>query len=207
MREHARKEPFEGGEPVETAIEIWLGELTPLYAWVKERGEMLQKILVLGVEKTLIVVVGGDECRERNFSEVLVDSFRLTDVRDAHGRNREMTEVVKRGNGRENVVCLQPHLLRASPDKDVARKTATHMEVSPAEEAEREDFFHGEVARELAEEEEKLLVRQSRPRMRNGYVEKLLFLRRSNRLIVFYFYNHGLERVWRCRTVSIRRRC
>ena len=42
MREHARKEPFEGGEPVEAAIEIWLGEVLPFYAWVQERGEVFQ---------------------------------------------------------------------------------------------------------------------------------------------------------------------
>lgn len=40
MREHARKVPFEGGEPVEAAIEIWFGETHPLYVWVQERGEV-----------------------------------------------------------------------------------------------------------------------------------------------------------------------
>ncbi len=41
--------------------------------------------------------------------------------------------------------------------------TAQHTEVCPFEEAEREDFFHGEVARELAVEIKELAVRQGLP--------------------------------------------
>ncbi len=82
-----------------------------------------------------LIVVAGDECRERHFREVLVDSLCLADVRDADGRRRKMAEVRAIGG------------------------TAQHTEVCPFEEAEREDFFHGEVTRELAEEILKLAVR------------------------------------------------
>ena len=45
--------------------------------------------------------------------------------------------------------------------------TAQDTKVSPFEEAEREDFFHGEVARELAEEIKELAVRQGLPTCRD----------------------------------------
>ena len=35
-----------------------------------------------------------------------------------------------------------------------------------------------------------------------------VFFRKSSLLLAFYFYNHGLQRIWRCQTVSIQRiRC
>ena len=35
-----------------------------------------------------------------------------------------------------------------------------------------------------------------------------MLFRRSSLLLAFYFYNHGLQRVWRCQTISIQRiRC
>ena len=46
--------------------------------------------------------------------------------------------------------------------------TAQDTKVSPFVEAEREDFFHGEVARELAEEIKELAVRQGLPTCRDG---------------------------------------
>ena len=46
--------------------------------------------------------------------------------------------------------------------------TAQHTEVCPLEQAEREDFFHGEVAREPAEEIKELAVREGLPTYGEG---------------------------------------
>ena len=37
------------------------------------------------MEETLVIVVAGDVCRERDFGEVLVDGFCFADVGDADG--------------------------------------------------------------------------------------------------------------------------
>ena len=59
-----RREPIEGVEQKRCC------EVTRLYLWVQKRGEVAKQILVLGVEKALIVVVGRDERREWHALEV-----------------------------------------------------------------------------------------------------------------------------------------
>ena len=68
-----RREPIEGVEQKRCC------EVTRLYLWVQKRGEVAKQILVLGVEKALIVVVGRDERRERYALEVGFDGSCFAD--------------------------------------------------------------------------------------------------------------------------------
>ena len=59
-----RREPIEGVEQKRCC------QVSRLDLWVQKRGEVAKQILVLGVEKALIIVVGRDERRERHVLEV-----------------------------------------------------------------------------------------------------------------------------------------
>ena len=73
-----RREPIEGVEQKRCC------QVSRLDHWVQKRGEVVKQILVLGVEKALIVVVGRDECRERHALEVGFDGFGSSDFCDAN---------------------------------------------------------------------------------------------------------------------------
>ena len=79
----------------------------------------------------------------------------------------KMAEVVQGTNGGLYLADRQTRLfLGGVSTHDAVRAiggTAQHTEVCPFEEAEREDFFHGEVTRELAEEKLELAVRELLP--------------------------------------------
>ena len=117
-------------------------------------------------------MVAGDECRKWHFREVLVDSLCLADVRDANGRRRKMAEEVQGTNGSLDFADRKDGLLlRSVATHDEVRAvggTTQHTEVCPFGQAEREDFFHGEVARELAEEILELAVRERLPTCGEG---------------------------------------
>lgn len=144
----------------------------PLYTWVQERGEVFQQGLVLGVEETLVIVVAGDKSGERDALEVGFNGLRLADVRDVDGRFREMAEEVQEGSGGMDLAERELRFLLglvALPYKIVAVvQTAEHGDVAPLEQAEREDFFHGQVARELREEIQELAVREGLPTCGEG---------------------------------------
>ena len=73
-----RREPIEGVEQKRCC------QVTRLDLWVQKRGEVAKQILVLGVEKALIVVVGRDERRERHALEVGGDGCGSADFSDAN---------------------------------------------------------------------------------------------------------------------------
>lgn len=129
---------------------IWLCEMLPLDIGVQERGEVFQQCVVFGVEETLVIVVAGDKRGERDALEFGFDGLRFADVRDADGRCGEMAEVVQGGSGELDLTERELRLLLglvALPYEIVAVvQTAEHGDVAPLEQAEREDFFHWQVA-------------------------------------------------------------
>ena len=108
------------------------------------------------MEETLVIVVAGDVCRERHFREVFVDGLGVADVDDADGGCGEMAEEIQGCSGGMDLAERELRFLFglvALPYEIVAIvQTAEHGDVAPLEQAEREDFFHGQVARELREE-------------------------------------------------------
>ena len=79
-----RRKPVEGVEQKRCC------ELQLLDLWVQKRGEVVKQSLVLGVEKTLIVVVGRDERRERHALEVGFDGSGSSDFCDANRQRSEL---------------------------------------------------------------------------------------------------------------------
>ena len=98
----------------------------------------------------MVIVVAGDVCRERDFGEVLVDGFCFADVGDADGRCGEMAEEIQGGSGgmdlAERELRFLFGLVALSYEIVAIVQTAEHGDVAPPEQAEREDFFHGQVA-------------------------------------------------------------
>ena len=80
-----RREPIEGVEQKRCC------EVTRLYLWVQKRGEVAKQILVLGVEKALIVVVGRYECREWHSLEVGFDGSGSSDFGDANWQRSKLS--------------------------------------------------------------------------------------------------------------------
>ena len=102
------------------------------------------------MEETLVIVVAGKERREWHFCEVLVNGLGVADVRDADGRRRKIAEVVQGGSGgmdlAERELRFLFGLVALSYEIVAIVQTAEHGDVAPLEQAEREDFFHGQVA-------------------------------------------------------------
>ena len=109
----------------------------------------------MGVEEALVIVVSGDERGERNTLEVGGDGCCPADFADAHWIWRERFEVVKGGDGADELMQSQCGLLLGVLDEvDVAIQTATHEDVCPLAQAQRLDFRHGLVGGKLAEEKQ-----------------------------------------------------
>ena len=74
----------------------------------------------------------------------------VADLGDADGGKGEMTQVVQGGSGSMDLAERELRFLLglvASPYEIVAvMQTAEHDDVAPLEQAEREDFFNGQVA-------------------------------------------------------------
>ena len=79
-----RREPIEGVEQKRCC------QVARLDLWVQKRGEVVKQSLVLGVEKTLIIVVGRYERRERYALEAGFDGSGSSDFSDA---NRQWSEL------------------------------------------------------------------------------------------------------------------
>ena len=98
----------------------------------------------------MVIVVAGDKRGERDALEVGFYGLRFADVRDADGRCGEMAEEVQEGSGGMDLAERELRFLLgfvALPYEIVAVvQTAEHGDVAPLEQAEREDFFHGQVA-------------------------------------------------------------
>lgn len=98
----------------------------------------------------MVIVVAGDKRGERDALEVGFYGLCFADVCDADGRFGEIAEVVQGGSGEMDLAERELRLLFglvALPYEIVAVvQTAKHGDVAPFEQAEREDFFHGQVA-------------------------------------------------------------
>ena len=84
-----RREPIEGVEQKRCC------QVARLDLWVQKRGEVAKQILVLGVEKALIVVVGRDERRERHALEVGGDGCCSSYFGDTNWQWRELAQEVQ----------------------------------------------------------------------------------------------------------------
>lgn len=85
-----RREPIEGVEQKRCC------QVARLDHWVQKRGEVVKQSLVLGVEKALIIVVGRDERRKRDFQEVVGNGSCTLDSRDTDGWGGEIAQERKR---------------------------------------------------------------------------------------------------------------
>ena len=77
-------------EPIECVEQKRCCQVSRLDLWVQKRGEVAKQILVLGVEKALIVVVGRYERRERHALEVGFDGSGSSDFCDANRQRSEL---------------------------------------------------------------------------------------------------------------------
>ena len=90
MRKQSGEVLFQRREPIEGVEQKRCCQVARLNLWIQKRGEVVKQSLVLGVEKTLIVVVGRDERRERHALEVGFDGSGSSDFCDANRQRSEL---------------------------------------------------------------------------------------------------------------------
>ena len=90
----------------------------------------------MGVEEALVIVVGGDECGERHTLEVGGNGGSLADCPYSYWVWRERFEVIKGGDGADELAQSQCGLpLGVLDEVDVTVQTATHEDVCPSAQA------------------------------------------------------------------------